>query len=406
MNKPLEGIRVLELASYAMVPFAAAMMSDWGASVIKIEQPGAGDALRRTSAWNIPPVEGCTSYLFATANRGKRSIALDITKPEGRAVFEDLLRRADVFLTNFLPQVQAKLKILPEDLWQINPDVVIGRGSGYGPRGEEATKAGFDGAVFWSGTGMVQAITPPDLPPLRMAGPATGDSQCAVGLCSGVLAALVQRGRTGRPEVVDCSLLAGGMWIMQASYAGLASAGMDTFDYPERLERSENPLTYPYLTADGRYVHISLLDSEKYWPGLCDALGRLDLLLDPRFDSPANRSANRAALVSLLDEIFVEKPLAHWVEALARQTGPWSIVKTPGEAARDPQALANDYVQTVPWENGRTLPMIPAPAQFGMQSPELTAGPPALGQHTEDVLRELGRTDADIAGLRAGGAIT
>lgn len=405
MNKPLDGIRVLELASYAMVPLAATMMADWGASVIKIEQPQFGDALRRTTAWNIPATEGCSSYLFAIANRGKRSIALDIATAEGRGIFDDLLRQADVFLTNFLPQVQAKLRIRPDDLWQINPKVVIGRGSGYGPHGEEAGKAGFDGAVFWSGTGMAQAITPPDLPPLRMAGPATGDSQCAVALCSGVLAALVQLSRTGKPEVVDSSLLGNGMWIMQGSYAGLASADRDTFIYPERLERADNPLTFPYRTSDGRYVHISLLDSEKYWPGLCDAIDRLDLLLDPRFEGPANRSANRAALVSLLDEIFGAKPLAYWVEALARQSGPWSIVKTPGEAARDPQALANNYVQTVPWENGRTLPMVPAPAQFGMQSPQLAEGAPTLGRDTDEVLGEIGRTEEEIAALRSGGVI-
>lgn len=404
MSTPLRGIRVLELASYAMVPYASAMLGDWGADVIKIEHPVQGDAMRPLTAWNIAPVEGCSSFLFATANRGKRSVGLDITKPDARRVFEQLLAKADVFLTNFLPSVRGRLRIEPEDLWKINPRVVIGRGTGYGPRGEEANKAGFDGAVYWSRTGMVQAATPPDLHPLRMPGPGLGDAQCASNLAAGVLAALVQRERTGEVEVVDTSLLAGGMWAMQASYAGLASAGQDKFIYPERLQRADNPLTYPYRTSDGRFVHISMPDSDRYWPGLCRALGRPELEQDPRFASKALRSKNRAELVGLLDDLFGGHPLSHWIEILSTQDGPWSVVKLPGELRSDPQALANDYIQEAPWEQGRTIPMVPAPAQFGMRSPKLQ-GPPTLGQHTHEVLRELGCSDAVIASLQQSGAI-
>lgn len=404
MSTPLKGIRVLELASYAMVPYASAILGDWGAEIIKIEHPVQGDAMRKTTAWNIPPVEGCSSYLFATANRGKRSIGLDITRPEGRHVFEELLRRADVFLTNFLPDVRARLRIEPEHLWPINPRLVIGRGTGYGPRGEEAGKGGFDGAVYWSRSGMAQATTPPGMHPLRMSGPGVGDSQCATGLAAGVLAALVQRERTGEADVVDTSLLAGGMWAMQASYAALASAGLDRFSYPERLERADNPLTFPYRTSDDRFVHISMLDSDKYWPGLCGALGLPYMQNDPRFAGKAQRSRNRGELVGLLDRVFGEKPLAHWIEALSTQAGPWSVVKLPGELRNDPQVLANDYIQDAPWDQGRTIPMVPAPAQFGMRSPTLQ-GAPRLGEHTEQVLRELGLGEADMAALKSDAAI-
>ena len=403
MPQPLAGIKVVELASYAMAPFACAIMADWGASVIKIEPP-KGDQLRRMTAWNIPAIEGCSSYMFAVANRGKRSIGLDVTRPEGRKILEDLLREADVFITNFLPDVQRRLHIRPEDIRAINPRVVCGRGSGYGPRGEEADKGGYDGSVYWSRTGMVQAVTPPGLHPLRMPGPSLGDAHSGTGLAAGVMAALLHRERTGEALTVDTSLLLSGMWGMQASYGGLASIDQEAFTYPERLERADNPLTFPYRTADGRFVHISMLDSEKFWPGLCGALGRLELVDDPRFNSKAQRSANRSDLVSLLDEIFGSQPLAHWVEILATQAGPWAVVTLPGEVRHDSQAIANDYIQEAPWDAGRTIPMVSAPAQFNQSSPVLSAAP-AFAADTDAVLGELGMTAEEIAAAREAGSI-
>lgn len=400
MTGPLAGFKVVELATYAMVPFAGAIMADWGASVIKIEHPFHGDSVRHATAWNIPAVEGCSSYMYAVANRGKRSIGLDVSTAEGRRVLDELLRDADVFLTNFLPDVLTRLKVEAADIHAVNPRTVYARGSGYGPRGDEAHKGGFDGAVYWSRSGMVQAVTPPDLHPLRMPGPGSGDSQCGTGLAAGVLAALLQRERGGPVVDVDSSLLMGGMWAMAMSYAALASAGRDSFIYPERLERADNPLTFPYRTAEGRFVHISMVDSDRYWPGLCEAIGHPGLIADPRFATKPDRSKNRAELVSLLDRVFGEMPLAHWKEALAQQKGPWSVVTLPGELQHDAQALANDYIQQVPWDQGRQLPMVPAPAQFDRRSPAL--GPtPQLGEHTSTVLAELGMDAQAIASLRA-----
>ena len=402
MAQPLAGIKVVELASYAMAPFACAIMADWGASVIKIEPPAQGDPLRRMTAWNIPATEGCSSYMFAAANRGKRSVALDVATPEGRDVLEKLLAQADVFVTNFLPAVQRRLRVAPADIWAINPRMVYGRGSGYGTLGEEADKGGYDGAVYWSRTGMVQAVTPPGLHPLRMPGPSLGDAHSGTGLAAGILAALLQRERTGEVSVVDTSLLLSGMWGMQASYGGLASVDRDRFTYPERLERADNPLTFPYRTADDRFVHISMLDSEKFWPGLCEVLAVPGLVDDPRFNSTEQRSANRGALVTLLDEIFGSMPIAHWVEALSRQAGPWAVVTLPGEVRHDRQALANGYIQETPWDAGRSLPMVSAPAQFNQTAPKLTAAP-TLGQHTDDILMEAGFSSADIERMRQAG---
>ncbi len=221
MTKVLEGIRVIEVAEYVMVPAAAAVLADWGAQVIKIEHAERGDAVRSTTSWGVEPgIDGFT-YVWEAFNRGKRSVGLDLTKPEAREILAALVRDADVFLTNLLPRTREKLCIDVEHIRAINPRCIYGRGSAYGPKGPEAPRGGFDGLSYWQRTGAgLSAMSSPDGDLVTLPAPAFGDAQTGMAFAGGIVGALFHRERSGEAPVVDCSLLSGGMWAMQAALIG------------------------------------------------------------------------------------------------------------------------------------------------------------------------------------------
>ena len=404
MAKPLEGVRVLEVALYAYVPSAGAILSEWGADVIKVEHPRRPDPMRGTFAWDIPPGTGGFTYMWEVTNRGKRGIAVDIANPEGRQVVLRLAEQADVFLTNFLSEARQKLGIDATDIMARNPRIVYVRGSGQGVRGPEAHQGGFDGLTYWSRGGVSAALTAPGADhPVRMAGPGFGDVQSGAMLAGGVAAALFQRERTGEGVVVDSSLLASAMWAMQPSMVASELTGVGVL--PIALhEEIGNPLTNNYRTSDARYIGLGMLESDRYWPGFCKVCEVPEWLDDPRFTDSVSRAEHREELTALLDELFARRPLAEWKTVLGRQEGPWTIVQTPAEVAQDPQAEANGYVQTVEYGNGRTLRLVSAPVQFGGSPGALTPAP-EHGADTESVLQELGYDWADIARLKEDGAI-
>ncbi|MDQ1507649.1 MAG: hypothetical protein QOD57_5376 [Actinomycetota bacterium] len=400
----LDGIRVVELGLFALVPAAAAVLAEWGADVVKIEHPVQGDPVRGLAAWGIKPGTGGFSYMWEVCNRGKRSVGLDVGHPDGREVLLSMLEGADVFLTSFLPSARRRLGIDVADVIARNPTIIYGRGSGQGPKGEEAEAGGFDGAAYWNRSGTGSAAMPVgSTEPVALPGPGFGDIQTGMHLAGGVIAALWRRDRTGRGAVVDASLLASGLWAMQGSLAGAAAAGLA--ELPKRA-RSDvtNPLVVAYPTADGRFVSLMMLGSDRYWPGLCQAIGRPDLVADPRFASARDRAANSAACVAELDAVFSAKPLDHWRTALAGQEGPWAVVAHVAEAATDEQARVNGYVQDVDYGDGRSLPMVGAPVQFDEAAPPLRPAP-EHGAHTEEVLLELGYDWGAISHLKAAGAV-
>jgi len=400
----MDGIRVVELGLFALVPSAAAVLAEWGADVIKVEHPVHGDPVRGLAAWGIKPGTGGFSYMWEVCNRGKRSIGVDVATAEGREIVLSLAERADVFLTSFLPSARQKLGIDVEDVTARNPTIIYGRGSGQGPKGDEADAGGFDGAAFWYRCGIGSAAMPAGGDePIALPGPGFGDVQTGMHLAGGIAAALWRRERTGRGAVVDASLLGAGLWAMQGSLAGVAVAG--TSELPKR-PRAEvtNPLVIAYPTADGRFVALMMLGSDRYWPGLCAAIGRPDLVADPRFAAARDRAAHSAECVAELDTVFSARPLDHWRAVLATQDGPWAVVAHAAEAIGDAQARVNGYVQDVDYGDGRLLPMVAAPVQFDEAVPALRPAP-EHGAHTEEVLLELGLDWDDISRLKASGAV-
>lgn len=404
MAAPLEGVRVLEVAIYAFVPSAAAVLADWGADVLKVEHPVTGDPGRTTAAWGVPADVNGVSHLWEVPNRGKRAMTLDIATPEGREVLMKLVDESDVFITNFLPPARRRLGIEPEDIMGRNPRIVYARGSAQGPHGDMAERGGFDGVTYWTRTGASLGVTPPEHQvPLAMPGPGFGDLQCGMALAGGVGTALFQRERTGEGVLVDVSLMSMGLWAMGMTISG--ASVLDADSLPHQYHRnSTNPLVNEYRTSDGGFIAMAFLQSDRYWPEFCVLVDRLDWLADERFADAAGRAEHSEALVTLLDELFLQHDLAEWQAMLSKQDGQWDTVLPAGQVQYDEQALANGYVQRIEHEGEGKVVLVPAPVQFGGEAPKLGKAP-TFGADTDDVLRSQGFDDEAIAGLRDRGVI-
>ena len=403
MEKVLEGITVLEVSAWAFVPSAGAVLADWGAEVIKVEPPD-GDPMRGLISGGV---DAGPSFPWEIWNRGKRSIALDLANPQGRAVVLRLAEQADVFLTSYLPATRAKLGIDIDDVRARNPKIVYACGSGQGPLGDEADRGAYDAITFWARGGVAASTTPPDAArPVNQPSGAFGDSLSGMSLAGGIAAALLRRSRTGEGAVVDVSLLNTAMWSMQMSIVGAsAMMAMVANGVAPQLPSTvlANPLVNNYQTADGRWIALCMLQRDRYWDGFCEAIGRADLCGDPRFADPAARSEHTAEAVAELEQTFLARPLAEWRPALASQPGQWDVVTNVLELPADPQAVVNGYVQPVGYGDVE-LPMIAAPAQIDRQAPHLVPAP-EFNDHAEELLGRLGLTDEEILQLRLDGAL-
>lgn len=403
MNRPLAGIKVVEVSMWAFVPAAGAVLADMGAEVVKIEPP-AGDPMRWLTYQGIAPGAGGFTFLWDIFNRGKRSITMDLNVEGATEVLHRLLEDADVFLVSLLPSARRKLKIDIEEVTGRHPRLIYAVGSGQGAFGPEADKGGYDSLSFWARGGVASAVTPDGSPHvLQQPTGAFGDSISGAILAGGVAAALAQRAMTGKVSVVDASLLGTSMWVMQTGIVGATVAGVNELP---KLSRDivPNPLVNSYRTADGRFIALCMLQSQRYWPGFCEAAGRPELITDPRFDTDENRTANLKACVAMLDELFATRTLAEWERILSSQEGQWNIVQQAGELARDPQAVANRFIQEVDYGDGRALRMVSTPLQFDRQA--LDAHPaPELGAHNDQVLAEVGYLEEQILNLKMAGII-
>jgi crotonobetainyl-CoA:carnitine CoA-transferase CaiB-like acyl-CoA transferase len=403
MSGPLEGIKVVEVAMWAFVPAAGGILCDMGASVIKVEPP-TGDPLRGLRIGDSGTGQHGFVLSWENYNRGKRSITLDLRRAEGVEVLYELLEDADVFLTNLLPLTRRRMKIDIEDVRARFPNIIYSVGSGLGQKGPEADKGGFDSITFWARGGIASQITPEDAPyPIVQPSAAFGDCTSAAILAGAIAAAIAQRAMTGRACVVDVSLLASSMWLMQRSVTQATLEGVERLPKPKRHQVS-NPLVNIYRTSDGRFVSLCMLQSQRYWPGFCQAAGRPDLMEDPRFETDALRKQNIADCIAQLDDIFRSRPLAQWREILAKQDGQWDVVQHVGELKDDPQVKANGYMQPVGYGDGRTLMMVSVPMQFdGAPLPARPA--PELGADSESILQELGYDWDRIGQLKDAGIV-
>ena len=407
MSRPLEGIRILEVAQWWFVPSAGALLVDWGAEVIKVEHPEQGDPQRGLVTSGLLP-KGGFNFMWEQPNHGKKSVGIDIKTPGGRKLVYQLAAKSDVFLTSFLPEARQKLRIDVDDIRRVNPKIIYARGSGQGVRGPDASRGGYDGASYWARGGIASALSGANHegPPVAQR-PAFGDSIGGMTIAGGIASALFKRERTGEPSVIDISLLAVALWNISADITmAKALAALGLKGGMPKLDRTRvpNPIVNAYPTKDGRWIMLIMLQSDRNWPDLCRHLGREDLIADPRFESAAKRAQNGAACVAVLDEIFLGRTLAEWKQILATTDGVWAPVQHPGELYDDPQVIANGYLPEAELNDGSRAQLVANPVQFDEQPFALT-GAPECGQNTEEVLLELGLTWDDLARLKSEKAI-
>lgn len=398
----LTGVRVVELAQWVFVPLCGAVLADWGAEVIKIEHPKGGDAYRGLVSQGIGQVVGGVNPSVELANRGKRSVGVDITKAEGRNIVHRLVSQADVFLTNFRPGTLDRLGFGADDLQAIKPDLVYARGHGYGVRGPDRDAPGYDASAYWARGGMAHVLTPAvDEFPIAQRG-AFGDRAGAMNLAFGITSALVKKERTGQGSIVDVSLLGTAMWQL-ASDVMSAIQGQQPRARTDRLAMM-NPLVNMFRTSDDRHIQLVFLQPDRYWVPFCELVDRPDLAADPRFADIEIRARHRAECVAELDTVFAERTYVEWCTLLSTLDAPWSPIQAVEELLTDSQVTANGYIGTVDHDAG-SFQAPTGPVQFD-EHPPLLGRAPEAGEHTEQVLLEMGLEWDDIACLKKDGVIT
>ena len=400
MTLPLSGIKVLEFSEHGFVPSAAAALADWGADVIKIERL-EGDPMRSIIRNGLVAQADGTDYLFELVNRNKRGIVLDVTVPEGRAVFEKLVAWADVYITNQLPRVRRKLKTEPADLFTINAKLVVAKGHGQGQRGEDAEAGGFDSVSFWMRGGTGHMLTSPGAERLVMQRPAQGDVPTGMFMAGGVCAALVHVARTGEGVVVDTSLMSGAMWSLGPDMAYSSIMGSEPPRHGGAL-RGMSPLVGEYVTADGRFMMLSMLDDERYWVPAFRALG-LEKVIE-QYPDDATRRPAWDDLREVVKQQIATKTKAELAPPLRDANCIFSFASTPHEVLNDQATLDNGYAMAHPTHPTMRLPA--TPQQFDDEMPSIRRAAPRHGEHTAEVLTMLGYTTTEIDAMEERGTAT
>ena len=394
MTGPLAGVRVVELGVWVAGPAAGGILADWGADVVKIE-PRAGDPARQFQTMlggDVP-----FNPPFELDNRSKRSIVVDLAGPSGRALALELLERADVFVTNIRLDALERLGLDAPTVHAQAPRLVYAIITGYGLAGAERDRAAYDIGAFWARSGLVGLLTAPGgEPPFQRGG--MGDHGAGMTLAAGICAALVARARTGQGQVVATSLLRHGMYTIGFDLNTALRFGQP-IGTPTRATMT-NPAINSYRDRDGRWFWLIGLEGDRHWPDLCRAVERPEWIDDERFATARARRSNVRELIPLLDAVFATRTREEWGERLDRENMWWAPVQTTDEVLGDPQAWAGGGFVEVSDGDG-TATMINTPVDFVGTPARPRAMPPTLGQHTDEVLAELGRDADAIAALRA-----
>ncbi len=402
MNGPLSGIKVVELAIWVAGPSTTAVLADWGADVIKIEEPQAGDPVRGMTVRSAHDPEVRVAWSYELDNRNKRSVAVNLRHPKGRSFAVRMLERADVFVTNLRLDALERLRLDYANVAEINPRLVYATLNGYGHQGPDRLRPGFDYAAGWARSGLMATCAEPgEAPPAQR--PGMIDHPAGLALAGAISAALLARERSGRGQEVRLSLFAMGLWMNSVDLTNGLISGRG----PVTESRNElpNPLWNSYRCKDGTWVCFVMVQSDRYWKDFCTALDRSEWFDDSRFRDFASRSRNNRELIAVIAETMVTRSRTEWAPIFDRYNFIWAPVQSADEVLNDPQAEAiHAFVQI----NHPQIPncrLVRSPIEFGQAEVGPRTPAPELGQHTEDVAQELGLGWDDIAFLREEGVL-
>jgi crotonobetainyl-CoA:carnitine CoA-transferase CaiB-like acyl-CoA transferase len=391
------GVRVIELAQYVFVPGAGVLLADQGAEVIKIELTGGGDPYRTMKVGDGREI-GSINLAMEQNNHGKKSIALNLKTEEGREALLKLVETADVFLSSLRPRALKALRLEPEDLKARNPRLIYARGNGLGFEGPEADKAGFDASAFWARGGLGHSLTRPG-EQLTSPRPALGDHSGSMAIAYGIAAALFKRAMTGEAPVVEISLLSTAVWILSSDITYSQMPGYNVHG----AEKTRVALRYSYHTRDGRIVLLMLLNPDPYWRSFCELAGLEEIIDDPRFAENEARLGHSAELIALIQAKIGAQDWAYWQPKFEAWDAPWELIQSIEDVVNDPQVAANDMIYQLK-VGDQQIRAVAGPVRFDGQSVlDGMAAAPAMGEHSDALLAEVGYDDASIADLKARG---
>lgn len=392
------GLKVVDLSSFVAGPGAAVILSDFGADVIKVEPP-SGDMWR--IVYKVPPQPRASdNYLWHLDNRNKRGLTLDLKSAKAGEVLERLVKWADILIVNTPHPARKKLRLEYQDVAQWNPRLIYADLSGFGDTGPDADLPGFDITAYWARSGLLSMTRDAGAPPTWPIA-ASGDHATAVGLFSAIVMALYRRERTGKGSYVTTSLLAEGVWAASVCIAG-ALAEATFYPLHDRLKPS-NAILNPYKASDGGWFML-VVTPDKF-NALATAIDRPDLITDPRFSDTAKQAANAAELRAILDDVFAKKPMEHWGEVFDQAHITYGAILAPSEVVKDPQLRANNIVVPLEGAGGKLTATISSPMQIhGVTKVPARRGP-GLGEHNDEILKDLGFDANTIDSLHVTGAV-
>jgi crotonobetainyl-CoA:carnitine CoA-transferase CaiB-like acyl-CoA transferase len=400
-----DGVKIIEFGHFLLVPTATAILADWGADVIKIENfKVGGDPVRFPQAieGQPPPAEIKPSIWFHYFNRNKRGIGLDVMSQRGREILYKLVEKADVFATNFDPRAIERAKADYDTLSKINPKLVYCQCTGYGTLGPDKHKPGFDYAAWWARSGMMDRISAADAEP-RPQRPGLGDNLASPAIAGAIAAALFCRERTGVGQKVEINLYHYATWGLSFDIGTALNQGVNLKQTDRRTVT--NALWNCYQAKDGKWIMLVMPQTDRYWPSFCKAIGKPEWEKDPRFDSHMKRMEQNTYLIPALSQIIGSKTAAEWETIAQEYDLVLGRIQTPVEVANDPQAWENEFFAEMAYSSDVRFKVINSPMKFSKTPATVRSLAPELGQHTEEVLLELGYTWDDMAEFKNQGVI-